>query len=591
MAEERARRRLAAILAADVAGYSRLMGLDEAGTARRLRDCLAGVRSVVAEHGGRIVKTTGDGVLIEFPSVVAAAECAVEMQTFMVERNADVPVERRMLYRIGINLGDVLVEGDDILGEGVNVAARIEGIADPGGICLSRSAYDQVKGKIDAQFSDMGEQRLKNIAEPVRVFRIDNDKASIASVRPTLQMPEKPSVAVLPFTNMSGDPDQEYFSDGITEDIITELSRFRSLLVIARNSSFSYKGRSPRIQDVERELGVRYVVEGSVRKAGNRLRVTAQLVEAPSGVHIWAERYDREVGEIFAVQDEVVRTVVSTIVGRLDEAGKNRARGLSEGGLHAYDLYLRALAFQDANTKEAYQKAEEALQQAIHLHPEFAQAHHQISLGKFVEWMVYWAEDRERTFSESVDAEKRALSLDNTNSSFHAHYGMLLMYRDEHDEARDHFEKAIQLNPNDAKAMALYGFYLTSVHELDEAILSFDRAARLNPLAPNWINWLRGIAYYTAHRYADAIRSLKSIGSPMNEVRGWLAASYAQSGKLDQARTALEAFMRAASAEMTNCPPRKLTAWRPYWRAAIPYTQTADEAHLLDGLRMAGLVD
>jgi adenylate cyclase len=594
MAEQRALRRLAAILAADVVGYSRLTQADEAGTLAALKARRSEIlQPTVSRHDGRIVKLMGDGVLVEFASAVNAVDCAVQLQGAMSAANAGVPEDRQIVLRIGINLGDVVVEGGDLYGDGVNIAARLEALADPGSVYVSQTVFGHVRGKVACGFEDLGERSLKNMPEPVRVYRLSGTVPFAKQAPVASDQSLKPSIAVLPFTNMSGDPQQEYFADGMTEDIITELSRFRSLLVIARNSSFSYKGRSPKIQDVGRELGVRYVVEGSVRRTGNRLRVTAQLVEAASGVHIWADRFDREMADIFAVQDEVVRTVVATVAGRLDEAGKARARarGLSEAGLQAYDLYLRAVAAEDANTKDAYHKALGLLQQAISLDPELAQAHHQISLAKFVQWMAYWAEDREATFSEALDAAKRALALDSTNSGFRANFGLLLMCRDEHEEARSQFEKAIELNPNDAKAMALYGFFLASVHELDEAILAFDRASRLNPLAPDWINWLRGIAFFTAHRYPDAIRCLRSIKSPINEVRGWLAASYAQAGKLEQARRALEEFLRAGEVEMANCPPRKLAAWRAYWHGAIPYTEPADETHLLDGLRKAGLPD
>ena len=381
MAEERVQRRLAAILAADVVGYSRLMERDEAGTLTTLKTRRRNVlEPLVARHQGRIFKITGDGVLIEFASAVNAVQCAVDLQHDMAAANGDQTDDRHIVLRIGINLGDVMVEGGDLYGEGINVAARLEALAEPGGILISGTAHEYVKNKVKVGFDDLGPQTLKNIADPVRAYRVTGTPAlALAQPKP---VSDRPSIAVLPFTNMSGDPEQEYFSDGMTEDIITELSRFRSLLVIARNSSFSYKGRSPRIQDVGRELGVRYVIEGSVRKSGDRLRVTAQLVEAPSGVHIWADRYDRGVGEIFVVQDELVRTVVSTVAGRVEEAGKARARGLSEAELRAYDLYLRALVAMDANSPASYRTAQELLHKAVHLDPAFAQAHHKLSLAK-----------------------------------------------------------------------------------------------------------------------------------------------------------------------------------------------------------------
>ena len=302
--QDRLERRLAAILAADVAGYSRLMGADETGTAQALREHRAVVNPIVADHGGRIVKTTGDGVLLEFPSIVSAVECALAVQKLMAERNADVPEGRQMFFRIDINLGDVLIEGEDILGDGVNVAARLEGISEPGGICISDAAYQQVRDKLDVKFEDIGEQQLKNIARRVRAYRARLDGA--VRLKPTLPLPEKPSIAVLPFDNMSDAAGDVYFADGMAEDIITELSRYPNLFVIARNSSFTYRGKAVPITDVARELGVQYVLEGSVRRAGNRVRISVQLIDAASGgKHVWAQRYDRSLEDIFAVQDEV----------------------------------------------------------------------------------------------------------------------------------------------------------------------------------------------------------------------------------------------------------------------------------------------
>jgi adenylate cyclase len=300
-------RRLAAILAADVVGYSRLMGLDEAGTAQALREHRAASDPLITQHGGRIVKTTGDGILIEFGSVVGAVECALALQQLAAERNTAVSDERRMEWRIGVHIGDVLIEGNDILGDGVNIAARLEGIAEPGGICISEDAFRQVRGKVEVGFTDLGEQSLKNIVQPLRIYRAGSSPTRTQATAPpaALPLPDKPSIAVLPFANMSGDPEQEYFADGIAEDIITALSRYPSLFVIARNSSFTYKGRAVDVKQVGRDLGVRYVLEGSLRKSGNRIRVTGQLVEAETGKHVWAERYDRDLADIFVVQDEI----------------------------------------------------------------------------------------------------------------------------------------------------------------------------------------------------------------------------------------------------------------------------------------------
>ena len=347
MAEARVQRRLLAILAADVAGYSRLMGADEEGTLAALKELRREVAEPkIKEHRGRIVKTTGDGLLVEFASVVDAMRCAVEVQHEMAERNAGVPEERRIQFRIGINISDIIKDGRDIHGDGVNVAARLEALAEPGGIWVNRVVRDQVRDKLDFAFEDAGEQRVKNIARPLRVYRVRTGRVmgeAISAAQPPLALPDKPSVAVLPFTNMSGDPEQEFVSDGIAEDVITALSRYPSLFVIARNSSFTYKGRAVDVKQVGRELGVRYVLEGSVRKAGNRIRVTAQLVEAETGNHVWAERYDRDLADIFAVQDEITEAVTVAIAPAIADAELQRAVRKPTESLDAWAPYQRGL--------------------------------------------------------------------------------------------------------------------------------------------------------------------------------------------------------------------------------------------------------
>ncbi len=584
MAQEGTERRLAAIMLADVAGYSRLMGKDETGTLSALKALRKDVFAPqVTAHKGRIVKLMGDGALVEFPSIVNAVNCAIAVQRALTERASGEQIK----LRIGINLGDIIVEGSDIYGDGVNVAARIQEVAEPGGVALSAVAHDQVAGKVEAAFTDDGERELKNIDKPVRVYRWTD--AAAPAIEVPLPLPDKPSIAVLPFVNMSGDPEQEYFSDGITEDIITELSRFRSLFVIARNSSFTFKGQAVDVTEVSRKLGVQFVVEGSVRKAGNRVRVTAQLVEAASGKHIWAERWDRELEDIFAVQDDLVKTIVSTVGGRIDVVGKARAARKSEAHLRAYDFYLRGAAAEDGNTKEDYQRARQYLERAIELDPGLAMAHHHLSLVNFMEWMAHWVDDRDKAFADAIDAENTAVGIDDTDSRIHCQLGQLHLYCRAFDEAGQDFGMAIRLNPNDFQAMALYGNYLTAIGNPEDAIEQFDKAMRLNPLEPSWVRWLRGAACFTAKRYDEAIADLRSIRKPFNEVRGWLAASYAGAGRLDEARATLEEFLRVAEEDMAVFPGRKVAAWETYWHGALEYQNEADFEHLYDALRKAGL--
>jgi adenylate cyclase len=371
--QNRGERKLTAILAADIVGYSRLMSADERGTAQTLLEHRAAIAPIVASHGGRIVKTTGDGVLADFSSVVTAIECAVAVQALMAGRNADVPPDRQMLFRIGVNLGDVLIDGEDILGDGVNIAARLEGIAEPGGICISDDAYRQVQGKVSAQFVDSGEQQLKNISRPVRVYRVI-PQGSPSTFKASLPLPDKPSIAVLPFDNMSDVGDDVYFADGIAEDIITELSRYPDLFVVARNSSFTYRGKAVRVNDVARELGVRYLLEGSVRRAGNRIRVSAQLIDAADGKHLWAHRYDRNLEDLFSVQDELAQSIVAVLPERVQAAALERASRKTSSSLDAYDHLLRGKYCHHLETPDANREAEAHFDRAIELDARFASA-------------------------------------------------------------------------------------------------------------------------------------------------------------------------------------------------------------------------
>jgi TolB-like protein/class 3 adenylate cyclase len=370
-------RRLAAILAADIAGYSALMGADEARTVQDLKEHQAVVLPMIKEHGGRIIDTAGDGILAEFGSVVNAAECAVAIQRTMAERNAEVEETRCMRFRIGINQGDVVFDDSRVYGDGVNVAARLESLAEPGGICISRKVYEDISGKVQLAFVDLGEQQLKNIAQPVRVYRVSGEQlaAARATAKPALALPDKPSIAVLPFTNLSGDPEQEYFADGMVEDIITGLSRFRWLFVIARNSSFAYKGRAVDVRQVGRELGVRYLLEGSVRKSANRVRIAGQLIDASSGVHLWADRYDGAHEDVFELPDQVTASVVGAIAPRLEQAEIERARRKPTESLDAYDFYLRGLANWYKRTREGTNEALRLFYRAIERDPDFAAAY------------------------------------------------------------------------------------------------------------------------------------------------------------------------------------------------------------------------
>ena len=587
MGEDRVARRLAAILAADVVGYSRLMGADEAGTARTLRDHRVAIDPLVANHGGRIVKTTGDGILLEFPSIVAAVECAVAVQKLMGRRNADVPIERRMLFRIGINLGDVLIDGDDILGDGVNVAARLESISEPGGIYISEAAYIQVRDKLDATFEDIGEQRLKNILRPVRVYRFEYGAES-ETPEPDLRPPERLSIAVLPFQNLSGDPTQDYFSDGITEDIITELSRFRSLFVIARNSSFSLRGRSADIGEIGRRLGVRYAVQGSVRQAGQRVRVTVELVDTASGNHLWGERYDRELQEIFAVQDEITRAVVATLPGQIEEAGRELAKRKHTSSMTAYDLVLLGNDRWRRLTGNDLAEALNFFRRAVALDPHYARAHANMAWTHVCS--VFIEVTDAASLSEALRHIEKSLDIDDSDAWSHGVYAQLLFLLRRDDEAEIHFKRAFALNPNDADVAAVFANILVYWGRWREALTWIDTAKRLNPLPPNLYHWYHALALYSGRGYEEAVRVLKQMRSPDRWSHCLLAACYAQTGRFDEARSELDVFVSEREYELKERgetpPPNRLEL---ALSRADRYRSPSDREHFLDGLRKAGL--
>jgi TolB-like protein/class 3 adenylate cyclase/Tfp pilus assembly protein PilF len=503
-------RRLAAILAADVAGYSRLMGLDEAGTARALREHRAAADPLIAQHGGRIVKTTGDGILIEFGSVVGAVQCAIGLQKLAAERNTGLPDERRMEWRIGIHLGDVLVEDDDILGDGVNIAARLEGIAEPGGICISDDAFRQVRGKIEAEFADIGEQSLKNIARPLRVYRIGPPPAPDQVTTPStaLPLPDKPSLAVLPFQNMTGDAEQEYFVDGMVEEITTAISRLPWLFVIARNSSFTYKGKAIDVKQVARELGVRYVLEGSVRKAGNRVRITGQLIDAITGNHIWADRFDGALDDIFDLQDRVASSVVGAIEPKLRQSETERASRKPTASLDAYDLYLRALAELHKFAAEGIRQAASWLERALAIDPSYPPAAALICHCRMGQIAFGWGTVSAAERAEATQLAARAIEIgkndpDALGLAAHA----LSFFGGALGAAASAVDRAIMLNPNSTYAWTAKGWVSCLRNQPEHAIEAFQRAMRLSPLDPLNFTFAGGIAFahLFARRFAEAV--------------------------------------------------------------------------------------
>jgi adenylate cyclase len=475
-------RRLTAILAADVVGYSRLMGANEVGTLESLRRHQAGlIEPTIAEFGGRIVKLTGDGILVEFPSVVGAVEAACAIQRAMPSRNLDVPQDRRIEFRVGINLGDVLVEGDDLFGDGVNVAARLEGVARPGGIAVSQSVRDHIGNKIDLKFEDRGEQQLKNIERPVRVYDVVLDEAAAAASGAGAEgctLPDKPSIAVLPFTNMSGDPEQEFFSDGIAEDIITDLSKVSGLFVVGRNTSFTYKGMSFQLPKVASELGVKFLLEGSVRKAGERVRVTAQLIDGVSGGHVWADRYDRDLTDIFAIQDEITKAIVDQLKVRLIPGEKQAIGQSSTDNVEAYTFYLRGRQYFHNSTKWSLDLARKMFAKAVEIDPMYARAYAGLALAdtRLVGW-----------FGERIPVEQilanagKAIALAPDMAEAHAARGEALSSDGQREEAQAEFERALELDPNHFEANLFYGRHWFRAGDNERSLPYFIRATEVQP--------------------------------------------------------------------------------------------------------------
>lgn len=575
MVDDTVHRRLAAILVADVVGYSRLMEADEAGTLAALKErWKAIVQPVVRAHGGRVVKLMGDGVLIELASAVNAVRAALVLQEKFASANESLAEARHIVLRIGINLGDIVGEGSDVYGDGVNIAARLEALAEPGGICISAKVYEEARGKIQVPFEDMGEQALKNIAAPIRSFRVGTGDRAPEPVAEAA-VPSKPSIAVLPFTNLSGDPEQQYFSDGITEDIITELSRFRSLFVIARNSSFQYRDKAVDVRRVARELGVRYVVEGSVRKMGSRIRITAQLIDAVPGNHLWSERFDRDLADLFTVQDEVTQTIVATVTDRLEEAEIKNAANRRTKSLPAYDCYLRGVELLRGYGADDNRRARELFEQAVALDNEFAVAYAYLALSLLVE--NGYGSAPEATKDRALEMALTAVRLDPRESRCHQNLGQAYRFRAEFDPAISHMEKSIRLNPNDANGIASYGALLSLAGRAAEGIDMIERAMRLNPYHPDWYWGALSAALYTDRRYEECMEVNKKIqGGKHHWQMARTAACLARLGRLDEAREVTADILR----------------FKPdfHLRVEMPsYKYQADADHLFDGMRQAGL--
>ncbi|RWP63851.1 adenylate/guanylate cyclase domain-containing protein [Mesorhizobium sp.] len=570
--------RLAAILAADMAGYSRLMEADESGTLARLRTHrIELVDPAIAKNKGRIIKTTGDGMLVEFQSVTDAVKCAVEIQQRMKRRNSDVPQERRIEFRIGINLGDIIFDDDDIFGDGVNIASRIEQLADVGGICVTAAVATQIADRLEIAMEDLGEKTLKNISRPVRLYRIGFDSPVLPEVEAKRSI-SKPSIVVLPFNNMSGDPEQEFFADGLTEDIITELSRHHELFVISRNSSFVYKNRAVNVREVAEKLDVQYLVEGSVRKIGDRVRVTVQLIDTANDAHIWADKYDRKLDDIFAIQDEVTAAIAATLPGRVEAAQRDQLARAKPANMAAYECVLAAKVLHHRGTIEDNERAQILIGRAVALDPDYAHGHAWRACILGQAWVHDWCKDRDAVWNDIMAALDRALALDDNDADVHRILAAVNVNNNELTTARYHQERALALNPNYDLVVVQQGELLTWLGRPEEGIEWIRKAMQLNPHHPERFWSHLGKAHFAARQYGEAIEAFMHLSTMDSVQHAFAAACYGWLGD----EIAAAAHLRKIK---TLDPQFDLDSFI----ATLHYAQKSDVQHVREGLLKAGI--
>jgi adenylate cyclase len=588
MTEERAKRKLSAILSADVKGYSLLMGDDELGTVRTLEAYRAVVAGVIRKYRGRVVDSPGDNILAEFSSVVDAVESAVEVQKQLEIKNEELPENRRMEFRIGINLGDIIEEGERIYGDGVNIAARIESLADGGGICISRNAYDQVKNRLKLGYEYMGEHSVKNIAEAVRVYRVLKEPvAEVPNATEGLKLPDQPSIAVLPFDNMSGDPEQDYFGDGLSEEIITALSKVPKMFVIARNSTFTYKGKPVKVQQVGEELGVKYVLEGSVRKAGNRVRITAQLVDAATGRHLWAERYDRDLKDIFALQDEITMKILTALQVTITEGEQARVWAKRTDNLEAFLKYLQACNYSWSISKDGNVLARQMAQEAIDLDEKYSCPYVVLAWTHWFDARLGWSESREDSFKQAFLIAKKAQALDDSDPGVLILLGGIHLYERRFDLAIAEGQKAIALGPNNANVHATMAHIFRFVGRFEEAIDMIQKALRLQPVYPSWYLGELAMCYYYVGSYEESVGLAEQFRN-LAESRGeeFLSYFYYALLAMNYVRLGRDQDARGAAAELLRRFPEYSLEWDRH------FSVYKDPAHLErqhEDLRRAGL--
>jgi len=625
MTDERANRKMSAILSADVKGYSRLMSVDEEGTVKALNDCREIIAKCVEDHRGRVVDSPGDNVLTEFVSTVEAVKCAVKIQEELQARNADLPQSSRMEFRIGVNLGDVIEEKDRIYGDGVNIAARLEGLAEAGGICISGTAFDQVKGKLSLGYQFVGKQAVKNIPDPIRAYKvlmapedagkiIGEDKpkkwrwvqaaavmlalitgsffiSNIYFGPPPLEsasvdkmafpLPDKPSIVVLPFENMSNDPQEDYFSDGITEQIITTLSRYPRLFVIARQSAFRYKGKPVKIQQVAEDLGVQYVLKGGVQKSDDKVRITAQLIDAISGSYIWSERYDKELKDLFALQDEITINVMNGMSAELTEGEQARRWTNKVTNLEALEKHYRAQGFFCLHTKENYEKARPLFEEAIAIDPKFVWPYVYLGYLHNIAGLRGYSEDRAKSFQTAFDLAQKALAVDESHDGVHSLLSYIYVIRRQHDKALSEAERAVALNPNGSDAYMFLGGALGCLGKWEESVPYAEKSLRLSPFPGAAPFSVLGRAYFMTGRYDESVATFKkALNVSPNFLNGhvYLAACYISMGREEEAIAAVKKVLKIY-------PKFSIESWAK----RLPFKNEADVERVLSALRKAGL--
>ncbi len=577
-------RKLAAIFYGDVAGYSRLTGQDEEGTHRILSTYLDAITDAIEKHNGKVVHFAGDAVLADFSTVKDAINCAVKAQQELKIRNQNFSDDNKLEFRIGVNLGDVIVDRNDIYGDGVNIAARLESLADSGGVCISGAVYDALRGKLELDYEFLGEQRVKNIAEPVRAYRVIIESTQLEAVIPaatTAELPEKLSIAVLPFANMSGDPEQEYFSDGISEDIITDLSKISGLFVISRNSSFVYKGKSVNVQQVGRDLGVRYVLEGSVRKAGNKVRITSQLIDSNTDGHVWADRFDRDLEDIFAVQDEVTQKIVSALQVKLTQAEQERLTYRDTDNLDAYDYLLRGKEYYLRFTREANQQARQLYENAVELDPNYATALAELARVCVQARNHGWTENLAEPLKQASDFAGRAVELNDSLPQAHVVLGFINMWKQDHEAAIAEVSQGLVLDPNHAEGHMYQAIILGFAGQPEESLESVEKSIHLNPGSPFWYLFAQGNAYFSMGRYPEAIAAcIKAAIINPNFIFAHLLllACYSNIGNQEECK-----------AELKECLARMPELTVSWAQEVMPYKDRDVLSRFINNLQQAGL--